>query len=75
MSRFARIPLVLILGFASSAQDRRVVMVSNNPRRVALVAGNAAYPNTPLRNAVNDARDFAAALRELGFAVVPGCGH
>ena len=36
---------------------------------VALVAGNAAYPSTPLRNSLNDARDLSAALRELGFEV------
>ncbi|MGE4265764.1 MAG: caspase domain-containing protein [Desulfovibrio sp.] len=39
-------------------------------RRVALVIGNAAYPNAPLRNPVNDARDMASALRGLGFEVI-----
>ena len=42
-------------------------------KRVALVVGNAAYQHaTPLINAVNDARDVAAALTELGFEVVYG---
>ena len=39
-------------------------------RRVALVIGNAAYPNAPLKNPVNDARDMASALRGLGFEVI-----
>ena len=38
-------------------------------RRVALVVGNAAYADSPLRNPVNDATDMAAALRQLGFEV------
>lgn len=38
-------------------------------RRVALVIGNAAYEEAPLRNPVNDASDLAAALRRLGFDV------
>ena len=38
-------------------------------RRLALVVGNDAYPDSPLRNAVNDARAVAAALAEVGFAV------
>lgn len=36
-------------------------------RRLALVIGNNAYPEMPLRNAVNDARSISAALREAGF--------
>ena len=38
-------------------------------RRTALVIGNAAYADAPLKNPVNDADDIAAALRELGFDV------
>ena len=39
-------------------------------RRVALVVGNDAYgTQTPLVNAVNDARSVASALGEVGFAV------
>ena len=38
-------------------------------RRVALVIGNSAYAETPLKNPVNDATDIAAALKESGFAV------
>lgn len=38
--------------------------------RVALVIGNTAYETSPLLNSVNDARDIAQALKQLGFAVV-----
>ena len=38
--------------------------------RVALVIGNNAYGSTPLRNAVNDAKDLGEALKELGFQVI-----
>jgi uncharacterized caspase-like protein len=38
-------------------------------RRLALVIGNSSYPDSPLRNAVNDAADMAAALRRLNFLV------
>jgi formylglycine-generating enzyme required for sulfatase activity len=39
-------------------------------KRLALVIGNSAYPNAPLKNPVNDAQDIAAALRALGFEVI-----
>jgi type VI secretion system VasD/TssJ family lipoprotein len=38
-------------------------------RRVALVIGNAAYPQAPLPNPENDARLIAGTLRSLGFEV------
>jgi len=38
-------------------------------RRVALVIGNAAYADSPLKNPVNDATDVAAKLKQLGFDV------
>lgn len=37
--------------------------------RVALVIGNAAYPTSPLRNPVSDARAVSAKLKKLGFQV------
>jgi hypothetical protein len=44
---------------------------STSEPRIALVVGNAAYRNAPpLKNPVNDARDMARALRELGFDVI-----
>jgi TPR repeat protein len=39
-------------------------------RRVALVIGNAAYADKPLRNSINDATDLAAALKRVGFEVM-----
>ncbi len=38
--------------------------------RLALVIGNAAYEEAPLRNPVNDARAMAATLEGLGFEVI-----
>jgi len=38
--------------------------------RVALVLGNARYPDAPLKNAANDARAMATTLRERGFDVI-----
>ena len=38
--------------------------------RTALVVGNGAYGESPLRNPANDARDMAVKLRELGFEVI-----
>jgi len=40
--------------------------------RVALVIGNAAYAEGSLANPVNDARDMAKTLRQLGFDVSSG---
>ena len=37
--------------------------------RIALVIGNAEYLVKPLNNSVNDAKDIAASLEELGFKV------
>ncbi|MCW8930059.1 MAG: SUMF1/EgtB/PvdO family nonheme iron enzyme [Gammaproteobacteria bacterium] len=45
--------------------------LSIQPRtRVALVVGNGDYRSAPLKNPVNDARDFAAILKKLGFDVM-----
>ncbi len=50
--------------------DARAAVITSEPR-IALVVGNSAYRNAPpLRNPVNDARDMAKALRELGFQVI-----
>ena len=38
--------------------------------RYALVIGNSAYKEKPLKNPANDARDIASTLRELGFEVI-----
>lgn len=39
------------------------------PARVALLIGNAAYADAPLRNPLNDVREVGASLRTLGFEV------
>ncbi|RDL16209.1 caspase family protein [Pseudomonas jessenii] len=39
-------------------------------KRVALVIGNAAYPENPLSNPCNDAEDVASVLRQFGFDVL-----
>lgn len=39
-------------------------------KRVALVIGNAAYENSPLKNPVNDAGDMEKMLKSLGFDVI-----
>lgn len=61
--------------FSANAKDERNLVVhrtnhSTNEQRVALVIGNGAYTNSPLKNPVNDARDVAKKLRGLGFNVI-----
>ena len=46
-----------------------VAVASGQSRGPALVIGNINYPGNTLNNAVNDARDVAAALQDLGFQV------
>jgi len=43
--------------------------VESREARFALVIGNGAYSNAPLKNSTNDARDIAAALQKVGFSV------
>jgi hypothetical protein len=58
----------LMVDMAQAQQDRRITRVKE--RRVALVIGNGSYKGSPLRNPVNDARDMASVLRDLGFSVI-----
>ena len=58
----------------AQAQDRSVTVASEgtpdaNLKRNALVIGNGAYSDAPLRNPVNDADAIANALKTCGFAV------
>ncbi|MCK6453202.1 MAG: caspase family protein [Alphaproteobacteria bacterium] len=39
-------------------------------KRVVPVIGNAAYPENPLKNPVNDARAMASVLKQTGFQVI-----
>ena len=43
--------------------------ITATAQRIALVVGNAAYTDRPLRNPVNDAQLMQATLRDLGFEV------
>ncbi|MFP5441385.1 MAG: caspase domain-containing protein [Gammaproteobacteria bacterium] len=57
------------------AEDSRTLAASRtaapaSERKVALVIGNAAYRENPLRNPVNDARAMSAKLKKLGFEVI-----
>jgi uncharacterized caspase-like protein len=52
--------LLVVVAAAASAQT---------PARVALLIGNAAYADAPLRNPLNDVREVAASLQKLGFTV------
>jgi Caspase domain len=73
MTRVAGVLLIAsVLGAGSLlvlAADAPTGIAPLKERRLALVIGNGAYPFAPLRNAVNDARDFTAALKDSGFDV------
>jgi uncharacterized caspase-like protein len=58
--------VAVILGWAGSAGAQ----APREENRVALVIGNSAYRESPLRNPVNDARAMTKTLRELGFTVL-----
>ncbi|MDP1732867.1 MAG: SUMF1/EgtB/PvdO family nonheme iron enzyme [Sulfuritalea sp.] len=64
--------LTVWLGIASAAEPQRNLGISpaSGEKRVALVIGNSAYKDAPLKNPVNDAKDMAATLRRLGFDVI-----
>lgn len=58
------------LTLATAAASLVPTRAAAEGKRVALVIGNGAYRNVPtLLNPPNDARDVAAALQRLGFAV------
>jgi caspase domain-containing protein/Sel1 repeat-containing protein len=54
---------------ASSSRPMGASSHSEVLHRRALIIGNAAYPNAPLRNPINDATDIADILRRFGFEV------
>jgi uncharacterized caspase-like protein len=62
--------LSLALFFTSTPLAQRRDMVTVKNKRVALVIGNANYKESPLSNPVNDAKDMAQLLGELGFQVI-----
>lgn len=66
--------IILLMASTAAAQRDRALKVEQQDiavvgGRVALVIGNADYPNLPLRNSVNDAADVAEALEKCGFDV------
>jgi Tfp pilus assembly protein PilF len=65
------LPLVLILPFAPIIQS---VAAENRGDRIALVIGNAKYPDAdaPLKEPINDAREVADELKRDGFDVDVG---
>lgn len=71
--RFLARSLVLLVTIVTVLAAPARAQQNPPPARVALVIGNGAYQHTaPLSNPANDAADMAAALRELGFAVIEG---
>jgi hypothetical protein len=55
------------LGASAAAWPLPGVLAAPDPSRVALVVGNDAYPQSPLANAVNDAKAVADLLGQAGF--------
>ena len=67
---FSTLVLLLCTGIAHAAIQAAAGGNGNSAgKRIALVIGNAAYPQ-PLLNPVNDARAMAERLRRLGFEVL-----
>ncbi|MBI5331550.1 MAG: SUMF1/EgtB/PvdO family nonheme iron enzyme [Betaproteobacteria bacterium] len=66
--------LALSLGALTPAQAERTLVIAPEApateKRVALVIGNSAYVQSPLRNTLNDAVAMAEKLRALGFEVI-----
>jgi len=60
--------ILLFLPISVFTQDNRGIQLHS--RRIALVIGNNAYQNAPLKNPVNDAEDIADTLGEFGFEVI-----
>jgi type VI secretion system VasD/TssJ family lipoprotein len=64
--------LIMCLGLAPGlwlAGRAAAALGDAQSRRVALVIGNAEYPQAPLANPENDARLIASTLKSLGFEV------
>ena len=66
MPRALTLASILLTSFLATT----VLGQQGGPSRVALVIGNGAYPDAPLRNAVNDARSMGKRLSKLGFQVI-----
>ena len=62
--------MLRILLFVYCFVQSQTLFAQQKEVRVALVIGNSAYKQAPLRNPTNDARDMAEKLRSLGFTVI-----
>jgi len=67
MMNFLGLLLILILPCTATAAPITNPIIES---RVALVIGNASYPNGALKNPVNDVRSVAKALERVGFKVI-----
>jgi uncharacterized caspase-like protein len=61
---------VVFLAAPSFAQQTANAGATTSEKRLALVIGNSAYGESPLRNPANDARAMAQVLRSKGFGVI-----
>ncbi|WP_067620778.1 caspase family protein, partial [Dissulfuribacter thermophilus] len=66
---FCLVFVIPVLSYASRGITPVAHISEDQARRVALVIGNGAYGNAPLKNPPNDARDMGAKLKRLGFDV------
>ncbi len=66
MKRVAMAVALFLVTFGAA----KSVAAAAPEQRVALVIGNSAYQDSPLKNPANDARLIAETLRELGFQVI-----
>jgi tetratricopeptide (TPR) repeat protein len=66
--------IVALLLILSVAMGARPVIAQQNEARIALVVGNASYPDAeaPLKDAVNNVRELTDELRRSGFEVAVG---
>jgi hypothetical protein len=63
--------LLLVPCLGTAQQDRDLTIEDMRvEQRVALVIGNSAYANSPLRNPINDAVAMTGALEQVGFEVI-----
>ena len=65
--------LLFVLGFLAVSLTGACdvsAAAADGERRIALLIGNAAYKEQPLRNAANDARAMSEQLKKLGFTVI-----
>ena len=71
MRRLLLLFFIIVLISNAYAEDRALVLKKmKNEKRVALIIGNSAYDNSPLKNPVNDAKLMNETLKKLGFETI-----